>query len=347
MVPLGLCGSIVVAAAVIAGAADTAIETRAIEVQFDGPQGCSSAEAFWIGLRARTARVRRPAAEEPRAVVQVRLSRTPSKVVGELRIINDHGETDNRKVQGATCDEVVQALSLTAALAFDPNALLSVPQPSFEAAAAEDAQPPDAGSQTVVVPPVKQEPAPALIPATEAPTREARAVPDVEMGAGLVGLTVLSGSFSPGIAVSVRKNLGRNPSFRPTLGLGLEYLRNDAVQSPRDAQAALAVVAASACPLRWSPSVFTVQPCALVLGGWLSASGIGLNHVNSASRAWLSAGLTIRAAALLGRGFSIGVEGGIDLPVLKRRFYASAPDNVVTETPSASPIVGLELIYAQ
>jgi hypothetical protein len=280
--------------------------------------------------------------------VQVRLNRAPSKVVGELRIIDDHGETDTRKVQGATCDEVVQALSLTAALVFDPSALLSVPQPSSESPTAAAAPPTEAATETAVVPPPKKEPAPAVVLATESTTRTARVVPDVEMGVGLVGLAVLSGSFSPGIGVSARKNLGSHGSnFRPTLGLSLAYVRNDVVQSPQHAGVGLAVVGATGCPLRWSPSIFTVQPCALVLGGWLSVSGIGLNHVNTVSHSWLSAGLMIRTAAFLGRGLSIELEGGINVPVLKRRFFATAPDNVVAETPGVSPIVGLALTYAR
>ena len=332
----------------VSGAADTAIETRSIELQLDGPQGCSSANAFWSGLRLRTIRVRQPVADEPRTIVQVRLNRAANKVVGELRIIDDHGKTDVRKVQGATCDEVVQALSLTAALAFDPSALLSIPQPLAEAAFAADAQSTDIATQTSAVQPPKKEPAPALVPATEPPIRTSRVVPDFEMGVGLIGLAVLSGSFSPGIGVSARKNLWRDQGiFRPTLGLGLAYVRNDVVRSSQAAEVALAAVVATVCPVRWSPGLFTVQPCALALGGRLSSSGIDLNHVNTTSRAWLSAGLTVRTAVFLGRGFSIGLEGGITLPILKRRFFASAPDNVVAETPDVSPIVGLDLTYAR
>jgi hypothetical protein len=267
--------------------------------------------------------------------------------VGELRIIDKAGETDTRKVQGATCDEVVQALSLTAALAFDPSALFCVSQPSSEAVPAAPAQPTTPAPQTALVPPAKKEPAPATALSAEPPMPTAHVVPEVEMAVGLVGLSVLAGTFNPGIAVSARKTFARSQSFRPTLGLSLAYVRNDVVQSPRDAKAALAVVGATVCPLRWSPSIFTVQPCALVLGGWLSASGIGLGRVDTANRSWLSAGLTIRAAAFLGHGFSIGLEGGIHLPVLKRRFFATTPNNVVAETPGVSPIVGLDLTYAR
>jgi hypothetical protein len=267
-------------------------------------------------------------------------------------MIDDRGETDVRKVQGASCDEVVQALSLTAALALDPSALLSVPpaSPGSEAAAI------DAATKPPVVPTVEKAPAPAAVASVETPSiRATRPVPDIELGLGLVGLAVLSGSFSPGIGVAARKNLGRDPDqndsrhigFRPSLGLSLAYVRNDVLRSPRDAEVALAAVGATVCPLRGTISIVTVQPCALVLAGWLSASGRQVNHVNTVDRSWLSAGLTVRVAAFLGRGFSLELEGGISAPLVKRRFFDTTPSNVVAETPIISPTVGVGLTYAR
>ncbi len=49
----------------------------------------------------------------------VRLTRAGAKVHGELRISNPGGRSEARRVDGATCAEVVQSLSLTAALAIE------------------------------------------------------------------------------------------------------------------------------------------------------------------------------------------------------------------------------------
>ncbi len=371
MVALSLCGSLVVAAAV-AGAGSTAHEARAVEVELDAPQGCSSASAFWSNLRSRTDRVRRSSPEESHAVLHIRLSRLQSKVVGELRIDDGQGETDTRKVDGSTCDEVVHALSLTVALLFDPGALLSVPSPP-PASSPETPETPetkakalDAAPRTEELPPPEKKPAVASVLAIEEPPRRApRAVPAIEMSVGLLGLTVLSGTFSPGVQMAARKNFGRNSeqrgpdqpnlllgandnvekAFRPSLDLRLTYVRNDVLVTPRYADTMLLAAGATVCPLRWTAGILTVQPCALALAGWLSARGRELDHVNTVNRFWLSAGLTIRLAALLGRGFAIEIEAGLDVPVLKRRFFASSPDNVVAETPRVSPLVGVGLMY--
>jgi hypothetical protein len=330
-------------------------EMRPVEVQFEAPDGCSGASAFFGGLRARSDRVRMALADEPHTTIQVRLIRGHGQVVGELCMIDDRGETERRKVQGATCDEVVQALSLTAAVALDPNAFASVPpvSPAAVSPAASldaDAKTPDARSQSSIDRASKEETAPKAVSPALAPSMWApRPVPHSEYGVGLVGLTVLSGSFSSGIGVAARKNLGPDGdrTFRPTLGLAMAYLRNDMLPSPGKVETALASMVATVCPLRGTAGILTAQPCAHVLIGWLSARGRQEAHPSTADRFWLSTGLTVRAAAFIGRGFSLELEGGISAPLIKRRFFASMPSNVVAETPTISPIVGVGLTYGR
>jgi hypothetical protein len=82
-----------------------------------------------------------------------------------------------------------------------------------------------------------------------------------------------------------------------------------------------------------------------VLAGWLSASGRQVTQSSTVDRLWLSAGGTIRTTAFLGRGFSLELDAGLTTPLLKRRFFSTIPSNVVAETPTLSPIVGLGLTY--
>jgi hypothetical protein len=338
-----VAGYLPLVAAAIAAAGAAEAETKAVEIQLDGPEGCSGADAFFGFVRSRTQRVRRAEVGEPRTTLQVRLSRGHGNVVGELRMVDDRGGTDTRKVQGASCDEVVQALSLTAALALDPAALLTV-EPGAAGAAADAAataaQPADAAS-TAKVPA-----APPDATLATPPAPKPRPLPGFEMGVGPLALAMLSGSMSPGIALAARKTLGKEGAFTPTLGLALAYVRNDVLQSPQDAQVALAGMGASVCPVRLAAGILTLQPCALALGGWLSATGRQATYVSTADRLWLSAGAAIRIAAFLGRGFSLELEGGFTAPLWKRRFfYANEPTNIVAETPTISPIVGLGLTY--
>jgi len=331
--------------ATVAGpvAPESGTGAKPVQVVFDAPEGCSGAGAFFKTLRSRTDRVRQAEGKEPRTTLQVRLTRSRGQVVGELRMADDRGGGDTRKVQGANCDEVVQALSLTAALALDPSALNSAPVttavPVSSTSSAPAPVPPVAPAVTKK-PPAEPSPSPDSISA-----RASRPVPSVELGAGPVGATVLSGSYSFGVEVFARKIFAGKGSFRPTLGLAVAYLRNDVLQTPQDVQVGLAGLAGTVCPLRWTSGVLTFQPCGLFLAGWLSASGRQVTQSRTVDRLWLSAGGVARAAVLFGRGISVELEGGLSAPLLKRRFYATVPSNVVAETPKITPIVGLRLTF--
>ena len=99
-----------------------------MRVDFDAPAGCGSAEAFRRGVAARLEHAA-ASAEVPPARIQVRLTRDGDRVVGELRLSHEPGPADTRTVEGATCDEVVDVLALTAALALQP-ASRAAPRPT-------------------------------------------------------------------------------------------------------------------------------------------------------------------------------------------------------------------------
>jgi hypothetical protein len=331
--------SLAIAAALSPGPSDAGSGSKPVDVEIDAPEGCASPDAFWSMLRSRTDRVRRAEARESRTTLQIRLTRTHGRVVGELRMVDDRGGTDTRKVDGASCDEVVQALSLTAALALDPSALLGpAPTPAVDTAPPDRPAPPPKPAE----PPDKKVPVETTEPGE--PTSPPP-VPSVEIGVGGMGMTILSGGFSPGVAVTVRKILAGEGAFRPALGLTLSYSRNDVITSPAVAQVAMAAAAASACPLRWSASVLTVEPCVRVLTGWLSASGRQVTHSYSADRLWLSAGAEARATVYLGAGLALALDAGFTAPLFKRRYFATDPTNVVAETPTISALVGIALTY--
>jgi hypothetical protein len=98
-----------------------------VRVEFDAPAGCSDADAFFSGVLSRARRVHRARPGETAVRLAIHLTRTGGRVHGELRVNEAGGEAETRRVDGATCAEVVQVLSLTAALAIDPTADLLPP----------------------------------------------------------------------------------------------------------------------------------------------------------------------------------------------------------------------------
>jgi len=328
--------------------ADPGQPDKPVQVEFDAPAGCSSAEAFFGSLRLRTDSVREADGGEPHTTIQVRLTRGRGRVLGELRVVDDRGGTDTRKVQGASCDDVVQALSLTAALAVDPSALLSAPA---TAPVTKDSS--STAADTNVPAPIPNEPAANKRARVDSPavakTRAAEATtdlgPEFEFGIGAAGTTLLKQGIAPGIEFYARYTLAGSGVLRTTVGLGLSHLRNDAIQSPGAVQVSLNAVIGTLCALRASAGVFNFEPCILVAAGQFAASGRQANHTYDVDHFWLSAGAILHTSAALGEGLSLDLDGGISAPFFKRRFYSTTPDYIVGETPTISPTIKLGLSY--
>lgn len=296
-----------------------------IRIDFEAPADCSTADAFYSGLRARTDLVRLAAEGEGGLNVRVRLTRVaPDKVHGELRVIQEGGETDTRTVEGASCDVVVEALSLTAALALD--------QVIEETAPPAPAPPPAA-------PPPPPRPAPPAAPRTEPPFR-------FELGARAVIAQAVVPFVSVGGALIARLTQRSDAVLSPSFGLALLHARNDLLQSPERASVGWTAAALDVCPLRWEIAGFLdARPCVLGMGGALGATGRGVSSPESVVRSWWSAGSSVRAAALIGAATSIEIEAGISVPLAHRRFTIGSPPTSVAETPVISPLASFGLVH--
>ncbi|MFC1641891.1 hypothetical protein ACFL5O_04265 [Myxococcota bacterium] len=296
-----------------------------IRVEFQAPADCSDVGEFYDGLRERTKRVRPAIGGEPGLELRVRLRQSEQKVYGELRIIDAQGETDTREVEGASCAEVVQALSLTTALAVDPTALVSA-SPAASASVPSVPRPPPC-------PPAKPETKPIPVPPRK------RAV-ELEVGAEAFLAEVVSPRLSFGGAITARLNWNRDGALGPSLGLSLMHLRNDAVQTPSSAVVRWTALLATGCPWRWG-DLLRVEPCAALIGGLLAATGRSVSRPRSSVRSWWSVGGVGRATLSMGTGTSIEFLGGASVPLMARSYVAGSPGRPVGETPRVSALAAL------
>jgi hypothetical protein len=316
-----------------------ASEVKPVQVVVDAPLGCGDADEFFSSLRSRTHLVRPATGDEPHTTLRVRILETRRYAMGELRLVDSRGETDTRRVQGARCDDVVQALALAAAVALDPSVLL----PS--AKTTPEPEPTAASAPAPTIAPAVVEPG-AVRKQTESPlSSDSQIEPQFVLGTALVGSILLSSGTSPGAAIFGRWTPAGGGRLRPTVGIALTYFRNDVVQSPAAVQASLAGLVLTACGGGWRAGVMTVKPCGLVMSGWLSVSGREAIRPGSVDLLWLSAGVLARVAINVGGGFALDLEAGISAPFLRREFYVTAPSQVVEKTPTLSPQAGLGLAY--
>ena len=345
--------------AALASGAAPAGEPIPIRVEFDAPAGCSSADAFYAGVMARSDRARRAGAGEEGVRLGVRITRVGGKVHGELRVLDGRADLETRKVEGGRCDEVVEVLSLTAALAIDPGArVASVPATSAAAPAAATT-PTTAGAPPVTAPaqPAPQPgrpPSPATPPAgpgavatateTKAPGAvSARAPLALSFGVGARTAETVSPSFGGAVSVRLEKTTpaGRGPS----LALAGVYVDNELFAPAAELASTFTALELSACPGWSAGTTLVVEPCAQAIGGWLTATDRAVTNPHAVGRTWGSLGAMVRAALRVGAGFALELEAGLAVPVVARRFITTTPEQPVGQTHAISGAIGLGITF--
>jgi hypothetical protein len=296
-----------------------------IRVEFDAPSDCSEVLTFYDRVRARTDRVRLAEASAQALTLRVRVVRRGGKVHGQLRMTDDHGASSTREVDGASCAEVVDALSLTATLALDPTASPEAPLATV---------PPPAEVVTLVATPTHPPPPPP--PSTLG----------LEMGAEAGVAEVISPYLSVGGTVFGRLTQGPGERVSRSLGFALGHFGNDIVTSQDEVSARLTTLTLTACPARFDANgAFSLEPCGLFAGGILAVSSRGISNPDSALRSWWSAGLLLRVGVPLGGPAALELEAGGAVPLLKRRFILEIPDRVLGESPAISGFLSLGAAY--
>lgn len=330
-------------------------EQAVVRIEVDAPPACPGAHTFYERVRARTQRVRLAKAEEPALELRVRIVKRASRVHGELRGVSERGATDVHRVDGVSCQEVIEALSLTVALALDPQARLSAPSPAEDSAsskppsnsqASEGSEARAEGSSNPVLP---------AEPGSDGPLEEQSEGDDPAFRAHGLGVArgyelVLGAQGALAEVVSSRWNTGAGLFVRldssgdvlaPSLGVALRHLRNDLWSAPESVFIGWTTVALSACPVRWNWGAIRLQPCAVGIGGWLDASGRSISQPKSALRTWWSAGGLVRAAWELGERSALELELAGTLPLIRRRFVLEVPGRLIAETPRVSMLASV------
>jgi hypothetical protein len=316
-------------------------EPTPVRIEFEAPSGCSSVDAFFEGVHGRTDRVRWALEGESAVQIRIKLFRAGTKIKGELRLSDQEGEKETRKVDGATCDEVVEALSLTVTLALDPNALLAS-RKSTEPAASDAnnnggirAAPPASVPSTVGDKIGDQPKTSSQVSASLSGIRS-------ELGAQLVAASVVSRSVSFGGALSFKLIVPSSAIGQWSAGATLLHVQNDLLKSASWAVFSLTALALDVCPLRYGSKRADAELCGVATGGWLHGSGV-VDHPDSVGRSWWSLGLRAATSMQLVGALRLGLRVGAEAPIFRREFFISEPAQQVGHTPYVAVSGGLGL----
>ena len=254
----------------------------------------------------------RPAASDELALsFTVTLSEDADGVLGRVEFTDRDGTPVSRAVRGATCDEVASSIALVTALAIDARA---------------ETEP--AASAPVAAP------APASVPAPPSPSHDAAATPAERPVSTLLFTAGFGGGFQSfvgptgGLSLDAFLGVSSGPGGG-ALRLSAWHSRASGSQAGREAVFRAWGGRFDACPLAFERSRVFATPCLAIDAGFLRAEGVqsaSLPEPHEASLPWFAATLLGRAGVVLGGLLVLEAEGGLTLPLVRKRFGFSKPE---------------------
>lgn len=337
-----------------------------VDVELDAESGCTDVRSFFERLRARTDRVRLAEPGESALVIDLKVSRVGGRVHGELRFRQDATESATRQVDGASCEEVVGVLSLTAALALERlNAESDAAGQGGAAGSATGGAAANADRATSTSPSgtsPSEKPAtggnvdaakgkavsPEGTAAVESPD-DARANADapgakrrslqVELGAQVALTQVLDPLLALGVGPLVRLR-----HQRMSIGLSALYWSSRLTNADASTRFRSLGFALSACPWSWSGARASFEPCVLGSMGFLHVTDSSVTNPRAADRSLWGVGALGRARLDVSPWLGLELEAGFIVPLVERRFVADGVQRIIAETPRISPVVGLAAV---
>jgi hypothetical protein len=288
-----------------------AAQTEAIRIEYDGPAACSDANRFFEAVRARNDRASRSEGGPGERRFEVHVTESRPGASGVLVVTEPDGSQSQRSVTADTCTDVMDALSIIAAMALEPES-------------------PNAAEP--VANPVAPSPSPAKL--------------TWWLGAGIGVDVVTPGALTfPTASVIVEAAVdGASPwsaSARVALRRSL-----DATATSESGRAIFALTTArvEVCPLRVRlTSALAFFPCALGDAGLITAEGKDVTNAATHERPWFTAGATARLA-IGAKSPRFDLEAGAVVP-LYRDTFRFTPSEFVYEATGPVPFVSASVSF--
>ena len=204
---------------------------------------------------------------------------------------------------------------------------------------------------TAVTPPPPEpvSPPPTVANPDEGPARpqpEARRSSlGVALGLGPVAGQVSNPTFDIGGAAFLRvgPRWDQDEAIPWSLGLSATHLRNDWLGASPAVAISWTAVGLTACP-GWGLDLHVVvEVCGTTAVGRLEATAREVSVSTPVTRSWWSAGPVLRARLSLGWGLTVLVDATAHVPLYRRTFVTSTPDETVARTPTVAGTLGVVL----
>lgn len=328
-----------------------------VAVEFAAPAGCSEREVFASSLKARSNRIQIVEPGPHVWAVNVRLSPKDRGVHGELRLTDEAGESELRAVDGADCAEVVEALSLTAALAIEqiagtgPSIRPGSVAPATTATASGSANcattPPGGTSgngQSATPNQTKFEAAASAGVDNENPQQAPFASQANHIGLHAFLTERVSPQVSVGMALEVGRRFTLAGPLNPELSMAVFYVPGDIMQPETDVQVSYTGVSLQGCPLTWAVNAHvTLSPCVVYEVGTLKVSARHVDVSSPSSRLTSTLGAVGRVQLPLTQHNAIELRLGLLRPLSNRSYVVPGTVGSGTSDIGQSMALGWQL----
>ncbi|HEY1956087.1 MAG TPA: hypothetical protein VGH28_10745 [Polyangiaceae bacterium] len=305
---------------VSAGAIAQTQTPSAVKIDWEADARCPPESTFVDQVHARSPRVLIDASAARTLVV--RIARAGEKTTGRIELREADGASTQRSVAGASCQEVIEALGLVAAVALDP---LASTAPTTETPPAGSSH----GVSTTETPPASSSRrVPAAETSTATPSGGAPASP-WGFVAGVDGEVVAGPTPDVTFATPVFFEATRALSEHVALGGGLRFERTGETTSGGDFT--WTAGAAQFCVVLRGGRV-RFDACARGDFGTIDARGENVTPARSATRPWADAGLALAFRVRIAGPVFFELEGSGGFALVQDRFFVQ-PDATVYQVP--------------
>ena len=332
----GIAAVLVVGLAPLArAAAPDAGETEGpqFHLLYEASSGCPDRSAFLAAIHARTKRVHLAPMGDPAMELAVTIEASPESSIGQLEVREVDGTRQRRSVSNDRCSEVVEALALVVAVMLDPDAGLGdEPRPAPQASTqVRSPEPPAPTSARRAERPVRTE-------RPDAPKPNSSNDHQLSLGAELGAMGAIAPVLAPagGAFVDLDMAPGRSglaPSFR--LGIDVAGASSEAPAGRQSYWWAGGTV--RGCPVRAALGPFVdAAPCAALAVGAHHAATTGVQSPTASTTPWLAALVGVSVNWAVTTAFTLELQGGAAIPLVRRRFFLAEPDTTIFEIPAIS-----------
>jgi hypothetical protein len=287
-------------------------------VDLAAPDQCATREALIEGIRRQsgTARFVERARAERSLLAEIRPV-AGSGYTAALTLVWASGRTSRRQIIAKTCTEALDALTLLATLALDPE---EDEKPETSTAAP---QPPRIKGQDMARDSVQAHATPSVvaIPVPPSPSPSPQRPSTLTAGVGGLAALGLTPDFMPGGFLYVGGSWHGRGVWSPALRMTASHLVREGVRrAGGTAGFALDFVGLDLCPVAVGGWRMTLRPCAHGTWGQLSARGSETRIPETLHRPFTTAGGLVELSLEPGLRMEIAARVGVAFPLIRDSF---------------------------